>query len=37
MDADDEDVPAAYLYFAVAAIIAIAVAAGSAFVILIRN
>lgn len=37
MDADDEDLPAAYLYFAVAAIIAIAIAAGGAFVILIRN
>jgi hypothetical protein len=37
MDADDEDLPAAYLYFAVVAMIAIAVAAGVAFVILIRN
>jgi hypothetical protein len=37
MDADHEDVPAAYLCFAVAAIIVIAVVAGSAFVILIRN
>jgi hypothetical protein len=37
MDADDEDFPAAYLYFAVLAIIAIAVVAVGAFVILIRN
>jgi hypothetical protein len=37
MDADDKDLPAAYLYFAVLAMVAIAVAAGGAFVILIRN
>ena len=37
MDADDEDLPAGYLYVAVVAIIAIAVAAVSAFVVLIRT
>ena len=37
MVADDEDLPAAYLYFAIAAIIVIAITAVGAFVILIRN
>jgi hypothetical protein len=36
MVADEEDFPAVYLLFAVAAIVAIAVTAVSAFVILIR-
>jgi hypothetical protein len=36
MVADDDDFPAGYLLFAVAAIIVIAVTAVSAFVILIR-
>ncbi len=35
--ADDEDLPAAFLYFAIAAIIVIAMTAVGAFVILIRN
>ena len=35
--ADDEDLPAAYLLFAVAAIIIIGVTAAGAFIILIRN
>jgi hypothetical protein len=34
---DDEDVPTAYLLFAVAAIIAIGVTAAGAFIVLIRN
>ncbi len=37
MDVDEKDVPAAYFYFAVMALVAIAVTAGGAFVILIRN
>jgi hypothetical protein len=37
MVADKEDLPAAYLYFAIAAVIVIAVTAVGAFVILIRN
>jgi hypothetical protein len=37
MAADDEDFPAAYLYFAIAAMIVIAVTAVGAFVIMIRN
>jgi len=37
MVADDEDIPAAYLFFAIAAIIVIGVAAAGAFIILIRN
>ena len=37
MVADEEDLPAAYLHFAIAAIIVIAVTAVGAFVILIRN
>jgi hypothetical protein len=37
MVADEEDLPAAYLYFAIAAIIVIAATAVGAFVILIRN
>ena len=37
MVADEEDLPAAYLYFAIGAIIVIAVTAVGAFVILIRN
>jgi hypothetical protein len=35
--ADDEDLPTAYLLFAVAAIIVIGVTAAGAFIILIRN
>jgi hypothetical protein len=35
--AGDEDLPTAYLLFAIAAIIAIGVTAGGAFMILIRN
>jgi hypothetical protein len=37
MAAGDEDLPAAYLYFAIGAIIVIAVTAVGAFMILIRN
>jgi hypothetical protein len=37
MFAVEEDLPAAYLYFAIAAIIVIAVTAVGAFVLLIRN
>ena len=37
MVADEEDIPAAYLVFAIAAIIAIGVAAAGAFVVLLRN
>ena len=37
MAADDEDIPASYLFFVIAAIIAIGVAAAGAFVILLRN
>ena len=37
MEADDEDFPAGYLLFAVAAIIVIGVTAAGAFIILIRN
>jgi hypothetical protein len=35
--ADDEELSAAYLLFAVAAIIAIGITAAGAFIILIRN
>lgn len=37
MAADEEDLPATYLYFAVAAIVVIAVTAVGAFILLIRN
>jgi hypothetical protein len=37
MEADDEDLPAEYLLFVVAAIIVIGVTAAGAFIILIRN
>jgi hypothetical protein len=37
MVVDDEDVPTAYLLFAVAAIIVIGITAAGAFIILIRN
>jgi hypothetical protein len=37
MEADDDDIPAAYLLFTVAAIIVIGVAAAGAFIILIRS
>jgi hypothetical protein len=37
MVADDEDLPAAYLLFTIAAIIVIGVAAAGAFIILIRD
>jgi hypothetical protein len=37
MVVDDEDVPSAYLLFAIAAIIAIGVTAAGVFIILIRN
>jgi hypothetical protein len=37
MDVEDKDLPAVYLYFAVIAMIVIAVAAGGAFIILVRN
>jgi hypothetical protein len=37
MVADDEDLPIAYLLFAVAAIIVIGVTAAGAFIVLIRN
>jgi hypothetical protein len=37
MVTDDEDLPTAYLLFAVAAIIVIGVTAAGAFIILIRN
>jgi hypothetical protein len=37
MVAEEEDLPAAYLYVAIAAVVVIAVTAVVAFVILIRN
>jgi hypothetical protein len=37
MAADEEDVPAAYLYFAIAAIVAIAGVALGSFILLVRN
>jgi hypothetical protein len=37
MEADDQDLPTAYLLFAIAAIIFIGATAAGAFIILIRN
>jgi hypothetical protein len=37
MDADDQDLPTAYLLFGIAAIIFIGATAVGAFIILIRN
>jgi hypothetical protein len=37
MEADDDDIPAAYLVFTVAAIIVIGVTAAGAFIMLIRS
>ncbi len=37
MEADDDDIPAAYLLFTVAAIIVIGVPAAGAFIMLIRS
>ena len=37
MVVDDEDVPTAYLLFAIAAIVLIGATAAGAFIILIRN
>ena len=37
MEADDQDIPTAYLLFAIAAIVVIGVTAAAAFIILIRN
>jgi hypothetical protein len=37
MEADDDDIPAAYLLFTVAAIIVIGVTAAGAFIMLIRS
>jgi hypothetical protein len=37
MEADDHDLPAAYLLFAIGAILFIGVTAAGAFIILIRN
>ena len=37
MEADDDDIPAAYLLFTIAAIIVIGVTAAGAFIMLIRS